>query len=322
MSRYLATTPIFVLLLIGFSWSEPFVLAQQTKVAPKPGATSELSPDKALTLAEQGHCQESISSLKRAMSAQVPAETRKRAGIAGLRCSLALDDRDSTVDFIRLLNKQFARDPEVLFILVHAYSDLSTRTAQDLGRTAPQSLAAHKLNAEALEMQGKWEAAQLEYEGMIAKEPDAPGIHFLLGRLLLSRPDAGADAAERAKQEFLREVQIDPKNAGAQYILGELARRDQKWDEAISRFSTAANLDSNFGEAYLAWGFCLVTVKKYEEAIPPLRVAVRLQQGNPSAHYNLAVALSRTGNQEEAKREFAVQRQLTQSSPPGEGKKE
>ena len=35
-------------------------------------------------------------------------------------------------------------------------------------------------------MQGKWEAAQLEYEGMIEKEPDAPGIHFLLGRVLLS----------------------------------------------------------------------------------------------------------------------------------------
>jgi len=256
------------------------------------------------------------------MVGQVRAETRKRAGILGLRCSLTLDDRDSTVDFIRLLDKQFGRDPDVLFILVHAYSDLSTRTAQDLGRTAPQSLAAHKLNAEALEMQGKWEPAQLEYEGILEKEPDAPGIHYLLGRLLLSRPDAGADAAERAKQEFLKEVQIDPKNAGAEYILGELARRDEKWDEAISRFSMAAKLDSNFAEAYLGLGFCLVAVKRYEEAIPPLRVAVRLQQGNPSAHYNLAVALSRTGKQEEAEREFAVQRQLTQNFPPGEGKKE
>jgi tetratricopeptide (TPR) repeat protein len=297
-------------------------LGQQAKVAATPGARSELSPDKALTLAEQGHCQESISALKRAMVGQVRAETRKRAGILGLRCSLTLDDRDSTVDFIRLLDKQFGRDPDVLFILVHAYSDLSTRTAQDLGRTAPQSLAAHKLNAEALEMQGKWEPAQLEYEGILEKEPDAPGIHYLLGRLLLSRPDAGADAAERAKQEFLKEVQIDPKNAGAEYILGELARRDEKWDEAISRFSMAAKLDSNFAEAYLGLGFCLVAVKRYEEAIPPLRVAVRLQHGNPSAHYNLAVALSRTGKQEEAEREFAVQRQLTQNFPPGEGKKE
>jgi hypothetical protein len=43
-----------------------------------------------------------------------------------------------------------------------------------------------------------------------------------------------------------------------------------------------------------------------------------MQQGNPAAHYNLAVALSRTGKKEEAEQEFAIQRQLTQNSPPGE----
>src|ERR1039458_5604770 len=152
---------------------------------------------------------------------------------------VAVDDRDSTLEFIHLLNKQFARDPDVLFVIVHAYSDLSTRTAQDLGRTAPQSIAAHKLNAEALEMQGKWEPAQLEYEGILEKDPGARGIHFLLARVLLSRPDAGPEAPERAKQELLKEIQIDPSNADAHYILAELARRDQNWDEAISRFSQA-----------------------------------------------------------------------------------
>jgi tetratricopeptide (TPR) repeat protein len=314
MSRHSGATTVFVL-LIGFLWSAPIILGQQAKVAATPGAGSELSPDKALTLAEQGHCQESISALKRAMANSVPAETRKRAGIVGLRCSLSLDDRDSAADFIRLLNKQFARDPDVLFILVHAYSDLSTRTAQDLGRTAPESLAAHKLNAEALEMQGKWEPAQLEYEGMIEKEPNAPGIHFLLGRLLLSRPDAGPDAMERAKQEFQKEVQIDPKNAGAHYILGELARRDEKWDEAISKFSQAATLDSNFAEAYLGWGSSLVAVKKYEEAIPPLRVAERLTPGNPAVHFTLATALERSGNKEEAEKEFAIHRRLSSAAP-------
>jgi len=314
MSRY-SGTAASVLLLIGFLWSEPVILAQQAKVTATAGAVSGLSLDKALTLAEQGHCLESVSALKRAMTGQIPAETRKRAGIVGLRCSLALDDRDSTVDFIRLLNKQFGRDPDVLFILVHAYSDLSTRTAQDLGRTAPQSLAAHKLNAEALEMQGKWEPAQLEYEGIIEKEPNAVGVHFLLGRLLLSRPDAGADAMERAKQEFLKELQIDPNNAGAQYILGELARRDEKWDEAISRFSQAAKLDSNFAEAYLGWGSCLVTVKRYEDAIPPLRVAEHLTPGNPAIHHALATALERSGHREEAEKEFAIHRSLDSATP-------
>src|SRR6267378_4933105 len=129
MSRNSVTAAVSVL-FIGLLWSGPAILAQQAKTAATPGAGSGLSPDKALTLAEQGRCQESISALKRTMTGQVPAETRKRAGIAGLRCSLTLDDRDSSADFIRMLNKQFARDPDVLFILVHAYSDLSTRTAQ------------------------------------------------------------------------------------------------------------------------------------------------------------------------------------------------
>jgi len=314
MSRHSGTAAFFVL-SVGSLWFHPVILAKQAKAPTPPSSTSGLSPDQAIVLAEQGHCKESIPALKRSMAVQVPAETRKTAGILGVRCSLAVDDRDSTSDFIRLLNKQFARDPDVLFVLVHAYSDLSTRTAQDLGRTAPQSLAAHKLNAEALEMQGKWEPAQLEYEGMIQKEPNAPGIHFLLGRLLLSRPDAGPDAAARAKQEFLKEVEIDPKNAGAQYILGELARRDEQWDEAISRFSQAAKLDPNFAEAYLGWGFALVTVRKYEEAIPPLRVAERLTPGNPAIHHLLGTALERSGHKEEAEKEFAIHRSLDSGTP-------
>ncbi|MGB2624523.1 MAG: tetratricopeptide repeat protein, partial [Candidatus Acidiferrum sp.] len=74
--------------------------------------------------------------------------------------------------------------------------------------------------------------------------------------------------------------------------------------------------------AYMGLGFCLVTLKRYEAAIPPLRAAVRLEKGNPSAHYNLATALSRLGEREEAEKEFAIQRQLTQNSAPSAGKKE
>lgn len=300
-------------LVVGCLWFAPVTLAQQAKVsaAPRPG----LSPEKAISLAEQGHCQASLAGLKQAMKGQVPAEIRKQAGVLGIRCSLDVDDRDSALEFIHLLNKQFAQDPDVLFAVVHAYSDLSTRTAQDLGRTAPQSIAAHKLNAEALEMQGKWKPAQLEYEGIIKTDPGARGIHFLLGRLLLSRPDAGPDAPERAKQEFLRELQIDPSNAGAEYILGELARQDEKWDEAISRFFQAAKLNPNFAEAYLGWGLCLVTVKKYEDAIGPLRTAERLTPGNPEVHHTLATALARSGHKEEAEKEFAIHRSLTSAEP-------
>lgn len=312
MYRSLGKAAAFLALLVCL-WHGSILLGQQSK----PTSRSVLTPEKAVSLAEQGRCGESISGLKHAMASTVAADVRKEAGVLGVRCSLAVDDRDSTNEFIRLLTKQFPKDPDVLFVVVHAYSDLSTRTAQDLGRTAPESIAAHKLNAEALEMQGNWEAAQLEYEGMIKKDPNAPGIHFLLGRLLLSQPNAAADAPERARQEFLKEVEIDPSNAGAHYILGELARRDAKCDEAIPQFSEAVKHNPSFAEAYLGEGLCLVTLKKYEEAIPPLRIAERLTPGNPEIHHTLATALQRSGHKEEAEREFAIHRSLT--SGPGSG---
>jgi tetratricopeptide (TPR) repeat protein len=293
------------------------LLAQAPKTNSSHAAGSPpVTPEKAIALAQQGQCKEAVPALKRVMNGQGAPETRKNAGIAGLRCSLTLDNRDSALDFVRLLSSQFPQDPDVLFVLVHAYSDLSTRTAQDLGRLAPLSIPAHKLNAEALEMQGKWGEAQREYEGMIEKEPNTPGLHFLLGRLLLSKPNADPKDAERAKQEFQKEIEIDPNNSGAHYVLGELASRDENCDDAIAQFSQAAKLDPNFAEAFLGWGFCLVNQHKYEEAIAPLRNAERLAPLNASVHFTLATALSRSGQKEEAEKEFAIHRSLTTPKAP------
>ena len=296
-----------ILLLLGF----PFfpVMAQSTQTPA--GKTPSMTTEKAIDLAQQGRCKEALPALKRGLSGPGAADMKKQAGIMGLRCALGIDDRESAAEFLRQLQKNFPKDPDVLFVVVHGYSDLSSRAAQDLGRFAPESTAAHKLNAEALEMQGKWDEAQREYEEIIQQHPDAAGIHYLLGRSLLSRPDADAKAAERAKQEFSKELEIDPRNAGAAYVLGELAEKEENWDEAIARFSQAAKLDSGFAEAYLGWGSSLVTVKRYQDAIPPLQTAERLAPWNPTVHYDLGTALSRTGHKEEADKEFAIHRNLT-----------
>ena len=54
-------------------------------------------------------------------------------------------------------------------------------------------------------MQGKWDEAEREYQGMIEKEPDAPSLHYLLGRLLLSKSDPNAESMKQAKEEFQKE---------------------------------------------------------------------------------------------------------------------
>jgi Tfp pilus assembly protein PilF len=271
-----------------------------------------MDAEKAIAAAQEGRCKESIPALRRAVSASSnPVEQRKNAGILGLRCALSLDDRDAATAFIELLHKEFSEDPDVLFIVVHAYSDLSTRTAQDLGRIAPQSIAAQKLMAEAFEMQGNWDQAQHEYEEMIKKEPNASGLHFLLGRSLLSQPNAGPETMERAKQEFEKELEIDPKNAGAHYILGELARKRGDCEEGAAQFSQSTKLDPRLAEAFLGLGYCLVTLKKYEEAIPPLRAAERMMPLNGSVHFALATALNSSGQKDEAEKEFEIHRKLT-----------
>ena len=294
------------------------LLCSRISVAQTPkqaAADSSAAVQKAATLAESGQCRQALPILKKFAARVANKELKLKAGLDTVRCAMTADDRDGALATLQWLNRDFPKDPEVLYISTHALSDLSTRAAQDLGRNAPQSYQARELNAEALEVQGKWDQAQKEYEAILQQNPGVPGIHFRLGRLLLSKPNPGPDMAEQAKKEFQEELKIDPSNAGAEYVLGELARESQQWEDAVQHFGRAAKLDAGFGDAYLGLGQSLISTKKFSEAIPPLETAVKLEPQNPATHYNLATAYSRTGRKQDADKEFAIHRQLTQKEP-------
>jgi tetratricopeptide (TPR) repeat protein len=274
---------------------------------------------RALHLAQAGHCKEALPLLRKAArDTPTQKDLKRQAGFAGVRCAMVDVNPDTATEFLRGLTRDFPHDPEVLYLSVHTYSDLSTRAAQELATSAPNSPQAHELNAEALEMQGKWNEAEKEYQAVLQQDPHSPGIHFRLGRLMLSRPNPAPDMAERAKQEFLQELEIDPNNAGAEYVLGELARQAQQWDEAIQRFTRVCKLDAGFGDAFLGLGSSLMSLKRFPEAITPLETAVKLEPANPAAHYSLAVAYTRSGRKQEAEKEFAIHRQMMQKSEPAE----
>jgi tetratricopeptide (TPR) repeat protein len=277
-----------------------------------------IGPQRAIKLAQSGHCEEAIPALKRASQVGTDKSIKRTAAFAGVRCAMLLNQTEAALDFLRLLNHEFPKDPEVLSLSVHTYSDLSTRAAQQLAMTAPNSAEAHKLNAEALEAQGKWDAAEKEYKFVLQQNPHLPGIHFLLGRLLLSKPDPGPTAEEDAKKEFQEELAMDPTNAGAEYVLGEIARQERQWSDAIKHFSRATELDVGFGDAFLGLGTALLSAKRFSDAIPPLETAVKLEPRNPGAHYSLATALTRAGRKEDAEKEFAIHRQMTEKGAGGQ----
>lgn len=283
------------------------------QASPKtPAMDSQASAKQSLSLAEHGRCKEALQVLKKNAGTTADKEGKLRAGVATVRCAINREQADAAVEAVQWLNREFPHDPEVLYITTHAYSDLATRASLELARAAPDSYQAHEMNAEALELQGKWDEAEKEYQVILAKDPDLPGIHFRIGRLLLSKPNPPADVAEAAKQEFTKELEIDPRNAEAEYVLGELARQAGQWQEAVSHFSRATQLDSGFTNAFLALGVSLVSDGKAAEAIAPLEKYEKLQPGDPAGHYQLAMAYSRTGRKEDAKREAALQREASQ----------
>jgi tetratricopeptide (TPR) repeat protein len=304
-------------------WVSCFCVAVAQVLKTTSGSDGSVSLRRGLELAKSGHCGEAVPILRKLIPQTHETALRRDGGMAGVHCAMVRNQFDAAEEFLHILNRDFPKDPEVLYVSVHTYSDLATRASEVLASSAPNSPQAHELNAESLEMQGKWEQAEKEYQIVVQQNPRLPGIHFRIGRLLLSKPNPTPDAAEQAKKEFQQELEIDPNNAGAEYVLGELARHAQQWDEAVQHFTRATTLDSGLSDAYLGWGISLVAARKFSEAIKPLESAVKLEPRNPSAHYNLAVAYTRTGRKQEGEREFAIHRDMVQKNlPPGSGPQE
>jgi len=289
-------------LMIGFVLMAAAPSLSQTPTNP------EAQTPKALRLALSGHCSEAFPLLK--SPAIQSSKFRRDMQLAGARCAMSLNRPADALGFAAVLQKDFSTDPEILYFLTHLYSDLSVRVSQELLMKAPSSAQVRELNAEALETQGRWDDAIKEYEAVLEKDPEERGIHFRIGRVLLSKQPMTDDQMQQARKEFEAELKIDPQHAGAAFVLGEMARREDKFDEAIAYFSKASQYDAGNAEAFLGLGRSLIPAERYKEAIPPLETAVKLQPDNPQTHYQLALAYGREGRREESAREAAMHKDL------------
>ena len=274
------------------------------------GLAQSGAADRGVDLALQGHCAEAMPLLDEAMRDKANETGVKRTvSFAGVRCSMMLNRQPDAMSFLAWLQDAYPHDPDVLFLSVHAFSDLSQRNSQELMNTAPDSPLVIQLNAENFEKQGDLAKAIAEYRILLERVPDKPGIHYRIGGLLMSQPGAG-DA--QARKEFTAELKIDARSAGSEYYLGELARRDGELPEAIRRFTRATELNPSFAEAYYGLGRSLLDTGKAADAAAPLETAAKLTPENPTVHFALATAYQRLGRKEDAAKEFALQKSTSQ----------
>ena len=251
--------------------------------------------------------------LKKSIHQVTDRDVKKRIGLDGLHCAMTGNTPFESLVFLQILGRDFPNDPEVLYASTHAYSDLSIRVSEDLMREAPFSYQVHLLKAEALEGQEKWDQAAAEYRKILEINPLLPGIHARLGRALLSTPQPSPAVIAEVKRNFEQELEIDPRNASAEYVLGELAKDDNDLPTAIRHYSQATKLDVDFADAYLGLGSALVSSKRFNDAIPPLETYQKLAPDSPTGHFQLALAYAGVGRKDDANREAALQRQSAES---------
>jgi len=271
---------------------------------PSPTATVQ----QGIKLVETGRCSEALPLFERGLPHVTDKSLRQQAEMAEVRCAMAVNNRQLAADTLFRLERESPGNPEVLYIQTHMFSDLAMRAAQELAQKDPGSYQAQRLQAEGLESQGKPEEAAAIYREILKAHPDVPGIHYRLGQIALDQAgDAGPTDAAQA--EFEKELAVDPTNASAEFILGELARRKGDWNVAIDHFTKATHLDVGFSEAFLALGMSFAGAGQFADARAPLEHYVQLEPNDPAGHYQLAMADARTGDQAGARKEMALQAQ-------------
>jgi tetratricopeptide (TPR) repeat protein len=281
-----------------------------------PVADVSAAAQQGISLAEKGRCREALPVLKKAIPHLSDKQLKFEAAMANVRCAMSLDQMETTADTLLLLDREYPHNPEVLYVTVHYFSELANRAEQDLLSSAPGSYQVHKLDAEGLESQEKWDEAAGEYRKILEENPKLPDIHYRLGRILLSKQPP---AVGEATKEFEAELAIDPSNAAAEFMLGDIARQAQQWGEAIAHFSRAMKLDPRFEEAYLGLGMALNASGKYSEAAGPLESYVKMEAADPAGHYQLSIAYAKLGRKEDAAREMALQREAEMKAQAQQG---
>ncbi|MEP6743118.1 MAG: FG-GAP-like repeat-containing protein, partial [bacterium] len=166
---------------------------------------------------------------------------------------------------------------------------------------------ANNLGAAFLEQYKAKEAVE-SFTRALAIKPD-----LLIGRINLSialyyLPDIAA-----AKREAEKALTQDWSAPQPHYILGLIARAQNRFDDANAEFEKVLKVDPDDVGSNINVGQVFVQEKKYPEAIAAFRKAIEAEPYNETALYNLGRLLTRTGKREEGQRLIQKFQQFRQS---------
>jgi tetratricopeptide (TPR) repeat protein len=103
---------------------------------------------------------------------------------------------------------------------------------------------------------------------------------------------------------------VDPNHAQALAYLGDIAMKEDHFDQALPYLEKSIQQRKDLRIAYVDLGAVLMQQKRYPEALAALQQAVTLDPTQPDAHFRLGRLYQATGKLTDAEREFARVREL------------
>ena len=195
-----------------------------------------------------------------------------------------------------------ARDNELFFVLGNSYLQLhepaKARAAfAELYGVPTESGAARSITARLLMRLEFEDDAQAELQAALAREPELPEAHYMLGEIAIYRAQL-----DRAVEDLDREIAINPAFSMAWYRLGDAYTRREDWEHAVPPLQRAVWLDPTYSGPYILLGKTYLKTNDLPEAERMLRRALKIDPKNASAHYLLGRTLIQSGHAEEGKK--------------------
>jgi tetratricopeptide (TPR) repeat protein len=163
--------------------------------------------------------------------------------------------------------------------------------------------------------QGSYDRAALYLCQASDLDPANPHPYLFLGKI----QEVEASPSDDIWAKLARFVRLRPEDAQANYYyaLSLWKKAKAKGDSSSSSqvgslLQKAAQLDPGFGAAYLQLGILQAEQRRYPEAISSYQRAIAADPRTPDAHYRLAQAYIRTGDQAKARAELQLYDRLAQ----------
>jgi predicted Zn-dependent protease len=160
-------------------------------------------------------------------------------------------------------------------------------------------------------MQGDQAAAQQAFDDLFQRFPTARNAHFHYGNLLLA---FGPDAAP---PQFKKELEVAPDNTSALIMLAWSLLMQHRPDEALPYAKRIAQEEPERAASQLILARALLDTGDVASGIEHLERGLKLQPDNLEIHIALAKAYSKSGRDEDARRERRLCLQMTQNGATG-----